>query len=187
MGNTQSAGHHNRLSKPKTNTNSAFGSPKADSPVSVSSKYADFSTKDRYQLKTQLTSPVDTDFSFSTNGDDKLGDLARNIQRRLSTLSRSNSVASHTKGSQGSKAKLASLPGSRLSLVSQSQGVDLGTAIKIIQEVSKTASPEDLAALRKLRSSLFIMHNHSCVTLVDIDVSRPSTPEYYPVSFAFSK
>lgn len=157
MGNTQSTGHHNRLSKPKTNTNSAFGSPKpdspADSPVSVCSKYANYSVKDRHQTKTQLTSPVETDFSFSANGDDRLGDLACHIQRRLSTLSRSNSVASHIRGSQGSKAKLASLPGSRLSLVSQPQGVDLGTAIKIIQEVSKTASPEDLAALRKFHSS----------------------------------
>lgn len=148
MGNAQSAGHHNRLSKPKTNTNSPFGSPKVDSPVLVDNDHADFSVPDREYLKARLTSPMETEFSFSAHADEKLGQLASHVQRRLSTLSRSNTVASRKTRARDSNAALASLPGSKLSLDSQPQSVDLATAIKLLQEVSKTASPEDLAALR---------------------------------------
>lgn len=159
MGNAQShaVGHHNRLSKPKTNTNSPFGTPKADSsPVSIQSRYADFSARDRQLLKEQLTSPVETDFDsrYSSDGVDALGELASRVQVRLSNLSRSNSVASQVAGVRNSNTKLASLPGSKLSLVSQTQSVDLETAIKLLQEVRKNASPEDLAALRRCPSLL---------------------------------
>ncbi|KAF2176706.1 hypothetical protein K469DRAFT_398977 [Zopfia rhizophila CBS 207.26] len=151
MGNAQSAGHHNRLSKPKTNTNSPFTTPKIDSPSSVTSRYADLSIKDRLQLKEQLTSPIETDFGsgFSSDEDYAIGELATHVQVRLSNLSRSNSVASHIANAPTSSAKLASLPGSKLSLVSNAQHVDLDTAIKILQEVRKNATPEDLAALHQ--------------------------------------
>jgi hypothetical protein len=49
-----------------------------------------------------------------------------------------------------SSARLSSLPTSKVSLVQSSQPVDLETAISILQEVQKTASPEDIAALREL-------------------------------------
>lgn len=152
MGNAQSATHQhpNRLSKPKTNTNSPSLAPKADSPISVSSRYANLSARERHQIKTQLLSPVETEFrqTEAWDGDDELGELASNVQRRLSLLSRSNSLSCFGSG-RSSATKLASLPGSKVSIVSNSQAVDLETAIKILQEVKRNASPEDLVALRK--------------------------------------
>ncbi|KAF2474551.1 uncharacterized protein BDR25DRAFT_301255 [Lindgomyces ingoldianus] len=152
MGNTQSASHHhNRLSKPKTNTNSPFGTPKIDSPVSVSSKYADLSARERQALKSQLCSPIETEFSssFASDADVGIGELATRLQARLSNLSRSNSRASQIKSGRASDTKLGSLPDSMLSLVSNTQSVDLETAIKILQEVRKNATPDDLAALHQ--------------------------------------
>ncbi|KAF2266297.1 hypothetical protein CC78DRAFT_153403 [Lojkania enalia] len=126
MGNAQSTGHQHRLSKPKTNTNSPFSTPVQNTPVSVHSKYADFGVRERQQLKEQLTSPAETEFgSGILNGEyEKMGELATHVQARLSNLSRSNSAASQ-------------------------RMVDLDTAIKLIQEIRKTASPEDLAALHQ--------------------------------------
>jgi hypothetical protein len=48
----------------------------------------------------------------------------------------------------GSTTKLNELHGSKISLVSNTQA-DLDSAIRLLQEVKKNASPEDLAALRK--------------------------------------
>lgn len=156
MGNNQSTGHHNRLSKPKTNTNSPFSTPKQlDSPGPVPSKDADLSSPDPQQLKKQLTSPVESEFSsmLYSDGDDGIGELATHVQLRLSNLPRSNSVASRRGSVPNSTARLSSLPGSKLSLASDTQTVDLDTAIKILEEVRKNASPEDLAALRKSNAS----------------------------------
>ncbi|KAF2108951.1 hypothetical protein BDV96DRAFT_246046 [Lophiotrema nucula] len=154
MGNTQSSAHphqhHHKLSKPKTNTNSP--SPIQNSPVSVSSKYVELSAKDRQYLKSQLISPIDTEFGsgYSYDGNDEsIGKLASHVQMRLSNMSRSNSVASQKASKHGSTTKLTSLPGSKLSLDSNPQPVDLATAIKLLQEVSKTATPDDLAALHE--------------------------------------
>ncbi|KAF2016024.1 hypothetical protein BU24DRAFT_450633 [Aaosphaeria arxii CBS 175.79] len=154
MGNASSSpttGHHNRLSKPKTNTNSPHGTPKVNVPVSVYSNSADSSVRDKQQFKTLLTSPVVTDFDSdaSPDGDDTLGDLANHVQRRLSTLSGSNSITSHRGGGRNSLGRIISPHGSKLSLASNSQSVDLDTALKILQEVRKTASPEDLVALHQ--------------------------------------
>lgn len=157
MGNAQSAGHdhehhHHRLSKPKTNTNSPSLPAKNDSPVSISSRYANLSFRERQQIKTHLLSPIDTDFGRpdSSDADDELGELAATLQRRLSTLSTSNSLSCF--GSKDSPtAKFGSLPGSKVSLVSNGQVVDLDTAMEILQEVRKNASREDLAALRGLK------------------------------------
>jgi hypothetical protein len=151
MGNAQSTGPHHRLSKPKTNTNSPFGTPKVDSPVSVTSRYADLSIKDRQQLKAHLSSPVETEFDPApyTYEDECMGELASQVQVRLSSLSRSNSVISQFATGRDTTGKLGSLPGSKLSLVSDTERVDLDTAIKILHEVRKNASPDDLAALRK--------------------------------------
>jgi hypothetical protein len=152
MGNSQSTGHHNKLSKPKTNTNSPV--PAQTSPASVSSRYADLSARDRQLLKTHLTSPLETDFGSPrhSSDDDGIGDLASRVQVRLN-LSRSNSIASQQGSGRNSRSRLGSLPGSKLSLASNRnstpQPVDIDTALKLIQEVRKTASPDDLAALRK--------------------------------------
>ncbi|PSN65672.1 hypothetical protein BS50DRAFT_64423 [Corynespora cassiicola Philippines] len=151
MGNAQSAGHQNKLSKPKTNSNSPPLPAKGESPASTPSKYADLSASDRYQIREELFSPIDQDSAGSrpsSDGDDGLGELASQLQRRLSTLSRSNSLSCFG-SKQSSTTKLANLPGSNVSLVSNSHPVDLETALRILQEVKKNASPEDLAALQQ--------------------------------------
>ncbi|KAF2499426.1 hypothetical protein BU16DRAFT_578998 [Lophium mytilinum] len=164
MGNTQSAPQHNRLVKPKTNSNSPFSSPTIPSPGSVPTKYSDLhldtvirsptgdfrSRNDtRHQLRAQLTSPMDGDCSQESDEDDSLGELATHVRDRLQSLSRSNSVASQLPSSQASTTKLSSLSGSKLSLVSDTRPVDLEAAISILQELRKNASPDDLAALRE--------------------------------------
>ncbi|KAJ4301212.1 hypothetical protein N0V90_003303 [Kalmusia sp. IMI 367209] len=172
MGNAQSSGHpHNRLVKPKTNTNSPSlapnNGPNVDSPVSLSSRYAHLSMRDRQQIKSQLLSPIETDFGYreSWDGEENLGEIAANVQRRLST--RSNSLSCF-----GSKAnsttRLSSLPASKVSLVQSSQPVDLEAAISILQEVQKNASPDDVAAIREQEPEIFIL----CDLLIR-DVTEP--------------
>ncbi|KAF2740360.1 hypothetical protein EJ04DRAFT_507896 [Polyplosphaeria fusca] len=153
MGNTQSTGHQNRLSKPKTNTNSP--APVQQSPVSISSKYTDTSVRDRQLLETQLRSSVDRESAsprHSLDHEDGIGELATHIQAHLN-LSRSNSAASQRGSGRSSRNNLGSLPDSRLSLVSSPQQVDLDTALKLIQEVRRTASPDDIAALQQALQS----------------------------------
>lgn len=154
MGNAQSHGQpHNRLVKPKTNTNSPSlapdVNPNVDSPASLASRYLNLSASDRQQIKSQLLSPVQTDFGprESFEEDENLDDNASPANIRLS--SRSNSMSCF--GSKtSSTTRLSSLPTSKVSLVQSSQPVDLETAISILQEVQKNASPEDIAALREL-------------------------------------
>lgn len=102
-------------------------------------------------LKAHLTSPLETESgsAHSLDGEDGLGELAKRMQSRLSSLSRSNSAASVHGSGRNSTSKLASLPGSKLSLASNPQRVDLDTTIKILHEVKKNASPEDLKALHE--------------------------------------
>jgi hypothetical protein len=153
MGNAQSSdGHHNRLSKPKTNTNS----PKVDSPALASSRYADWSAKDRHHLKAQLFPHPETDFccGLSSDEDNSIGDLASQVQVHLN-LSRSSSLVSRSRiGSKRmSASRVGSFRESRPSLVPDSsmdpQHVDIDTAVKILQQVRRTASPGDLAALQQ--------------------------------------
>jgi hypothetical protein len=162
MGNAQSAAHHHhhhhhphtqphhRLSKPKTNRNSPPLAPRVvDSPSSVSSRYAHLHSRERQQTKAQVRSSLEKEFGYTGLADknDDVSELATHLQRRLSGESRSNSLSCF--GSvRGSATKLTSLSGSKVSLVSNTQAVDLETAIKIVQEVKKNATPEDLAALR---------------------------------------
>jgi len=92
----------------------------------------------------------------SDDNEDAVGELApRGRGRPLSIISRSNSRVNSRSNSlscfrskQGSTAKLTDIHGSKLSLVSNTP-VDLEAAIRLLQEVKKNASPEDLAALRK--------------------------------------
>ncbi|KAF2198147.1 hypothetical protein GQ43DRAFT_174459 [Delitschia confertaspora ATCC 74209] len=156
MGNSQS---HHKLSKPKTNTNSPFASPKVDKaakvePLSVSSRYSDFRATEtpsrpngKRDFRTLLSSPVETDFSFPPDENDDIGELASHVQRRLSTLSTSASPRSPIASAQTSTTKLASLPSSKLSVTRNSLEVEYDTAVKILQEVRKNSSREDLASL----------------------------------------
>ena len=158
MGNAHSHGHpHNRLVKPKTNSNSPSLAPDAgqnvESPSSLASRYAHLSTQDRQQIRSQLLSPLQTEFEHRDSLEeddtleDTLEDTASNVNRRLS--SRSNSMSCF--GSKTSSiTRLSSLPASKVSLVQSSQPVDRETAISILHEVQTNASPEDMAALREI-------------------------------------
>jgi hypothetical protein len=162
MGNAQSAPQHNRLVKPKTNSNSPFSSPTVPFPASESTKYSDplvdiilsptgdsrsrLDTGD--QLRAKVTSPTDGSFSQGSDEDDSLGELANHVRDRLQSLSRSNSVASQLPSAHASTTKLSSLEGSKLSLLPDSRSVDIESAISILQELRKNASPDDLVALR---------------------------------------
>ncbi|KAF2749939.1 hypothetical protein M011DRAFT_475260 [Sporormia fimetaria CBS 119925] len=74
-------------------------------------------------------------------------ELAEQVQVRLSNLSRSNSIASQHGRVQ--KGRAAALPRQSTISIAESQGVDLDTALRILQEVRKSASPQDLAALHQ--------------------------------------
>ncbi|CAO2648933.1 Nn.00g098820.m01.CDS01 [Neocucurbitaria sp. VM-36] len=162
MGNQQSTANHNRLSKPKTNTNSPSPALKADSPVSVSSRYADLSARGRQQIRENLLSPAHTEFGsaiWSNKDDGVVETITHTRGRPLSVISRSNSRANSRTNSRsnslscfgsrhGSSTKLAGLGDSKVSLVSTAQ-VDLEAAIKLLQEVKRNASPEDVAALQQ--------------------------------------
>jgi hypothetical protein len=158
MGNAQSHGEpHNRLAKPKTNRNSPAvfteDDRNVDAPASLSSRYANLSARDRQQIRSQLLSPVQTDFEHRASLDEEKSLEELDVQRRLS--SRTNS-ASGFRHKAGSTARLSSLPTSKVSLVQSSQTVDIETAISILQEVQKNATPEDIAALRELESETLL-------------------------------
>lgn len=167
MGNNQSTiNRHNRLAKPQTNTNSPRLA--TDTPASASSRYTDWSAKSRYQARETPLSPLDTESGsgeWSKQEEDVVGQIApRTRGRPLSMISRSNSKANSRAGSRtnsrtnslscffgskhGSAAKLTDLHDSKTSVTSHTQA-DLDAAIRILQDIKKNGSPEDLAALRK--------------------------------------
>ncbi|KAF9730392.1 hypothetical protein PMIN02_011011 [Paraphaeosphaeria minitans] len=151
MGNAQSHGEpHHRLVKPKTIRNSPSAVPEnehnLDSPASLSPIYANLSARDRQQIKSQLLSPVQTDFEHRGSFDEEKSSEELDVQRRL--CSRSNSMSCF-RNKAGSTEMRSSLPTSKVSLVQSSQTVDIETAISILQEVQKNATPEDIAALRQ--------------------------------------
>ncbi|KAH7401833.1 hypothetical protein DE146DRAFT_442950 [Phaeosphaeria sp. MPI-PUGE-AT-0046c] len=167
MGNNQSTvGHHNRLSKPKTNTNSPAPPSAIESPVSLKSRYTDLSAKGRYHVQETSLSPLETENGWPSKDEDAVGELAPHPRGRpLSIISRSNSRANSRTNSrtnsrsnslscfgsrQGSTTKLTDLHGSKTSLNGQ---VDLEAAIRLLQEVKKNGSPEDLAALHEALDS----------------------------------
>lgn len=162
MGNAQSAGHpHNRLVKPKTNSNSPYLAPtryaSADSPLNLSTHFAQLSTRDRQQIKSQLLSPVETEVGLGDIPDfekDLEGEpVTVNVTRRNS--SRSNSLSCF--GSKASSTtKLASLGASKVSLGLNSQAGEIEAAIQILQEAQKNASPEDVAAIRECLCGSFL-------------------------------
>jgi hypothetical protein len=166
MGNHQSTPGHNRLSKPKTNTNSPGPVHAADSPISVTSRYTDFSAKGRYYNRETPQSLLETETGSVVQqgkSEDAVGELAsRTRGRPMSIISRSNSRTNSRTNSRsnslscfgsrhGSNTRLTDLHGSKTSL--STNAVDLDAAIRLLQEVKKNGSPEDLAALRKYKCS----------------------------------
>lgn len=160
MGNTQSAEHHhshhhhhhqhNRLSKPKTHSTVLLSvAPKpGTSTAAASQSNVCLSAKDHPQISSQLPSPVVTDFGCHSHGNDGVGPPAGPpSHRRQSSTSRANSLSCFGSSKSNDTTKLTSLPGSKISLVSNGQVVDLKTAIQIVQDAKQNASPADLAAL----------------------------------------
>jgi hypothetical protein len=164
MGNTQSAEHHhshhlahhqqNRLSKPKTHSTSLLAAaPKpGTSTAAACQSNVYLSAKDHPQISSQLPSPVVTDFGWHqqshSHGNDGVGPPAGPpLHRRQSSTSRANSLSCFGSSKSNDTPKLTSLPGSKISLVSNGQVVDLETAIQIVQDAKQDASPADLAAL----------------------------------------
>ncbi len=153
----QSTSQHNRLSKPRTNTNSKTASPLVfnDIPCSDSPHYIDLNAKSR-----EAISPISKEPSSAIWTDQDVFDneaAAEGRGRRSTVVSRSNSRTHSRSGSalrsfvrsrRSSTANLKNLPGSKASLVSTTQS-DVEAAIRLLQEVKRNASPEELAALRK--------------------------------------
>ena len=160
-GNGQSTSQHNRLSKPKTNSNSKPASPivNNDIPFPDSPRYADLSAKNRQQIKDTI-SPISREAESAIWSDQDAFDTEAAVEgrgRRSTVVSRSNSRAHSRSGSalrsfvrsrRSSTTNLKNLPESKVSLVSTTQS-DVEAAIRLLQEVKRNASPEELAALRK--------------------------------------
>jgi hypothetical protein len=160
-GNGQSTTQHNRLSKPRTNTNSKSASPivSNDIPYPIS-PHADLSAKNREQIRESMLSPTSREVTSAIWSDQDVVDTEPAVEgrgRRSTVVSRSNSRAHSRSGSalrsfvrsrRSSTTNLKNLPESKVSLVSTTQS-DVEAAIRLLQEVKKNASPEDLVALRK--------------------------------------
>jgi hypothetical protein len=156
MGNNQSTSQnniHHKLAKPRTKANSAAAAvappplvSRIDDPqTSPSSRRAYLSSSERQQIKSQLLSPLETDFDRASLEEDvnlALAEIATNAQRRYSTASCFGSR-------RNSDLKNKSLSGSRVSLALGRQDLDIDTAIAILDEVKGIASSEGLASLRE--------------------------------------
>ncbi|KZM23100.1 uncharacterized protein EKO05_0008353 [Ascochyta rabiei] len=164
--NGQSTPQHNRLSKPRTNTNSNSNSKPAspivnsDIPCPDSPQYADSSATDRQQIRDSMLWPASKEAESATGPDQDTFDTERVAEgrgRRSTVVSRSNSRAhsrsasalrSFVRSRRNSTANLKNLPDSKVSLASTTQP-DIDAAIRLLQEVKRNASPEELAALRE--------------------------------------
>ncbi|RDI79520.1 hypothetical protein Vi05172_g10345 [Venturia inaequalis] len=97
----------------------------------------------RQHMRSQLLSPEEHDSAMQT-GRDKVDVLAVSLAR---SLSRSRSRRAYGPTLQTSSSKLNN-NASQMSLPSE-RAVDLGTAVALLQELRKTATPEDLVALHR--------------------------------------
>lgn len=160
-GNGQSTTQHNRLSKPRTNTNSKSASPIVSNDIFYpESQCVDLSAKCREQIHESMMSPMSREAASAIWSDQDVVDTEPTVEvrgRRSTMVSRSNSRAHSRSGSalrsfvrsrRNSTTNLKNLPESKVSLVSTTQS-DVEAAIRLLQEVKKNASPEDLVALRK--------------------------------------
>ena len=157
----QTVPQHNRLSKPRTNTNSKTASPivNKDTPFADSPRYTDLNEKSRQQIRDAF-SPISKEAGSGIWSEQDVFDtepVAEGRGRRSAAVSRSNSrthsrshsaLRSFVRSRRSSNATLKNLPESKTSLVSTSQS-DVEAAIRLLQEVKRNASPEELAALRK--------------------------------------
>lgn len=159
-GNGQSTTQHNRLSKPRTNTNSKAGPVvNNDIPYPSSPRFADLSAKSREQIRETMLSPISKEAGSAIWSDQDVVETEPAVEgrgRRSTVVSRSNSRTHSRSGSalrnfvrsrRSSTTNLQNLPESKVSLVSTTQS-DIEAAIRLLQEVKKNASPEDLVALR---------------------------------------
>lgn len=149
-----SLGTKNRLSKPKFN---AFANSSAtpsrhtlntlvDGYESVTEpSNGDCRSKQpaRQTLRSQLCGQEDRDAENDLYDDEPVGGSTVNVKGRLS---RSGSQTTHYLSAKGSVSQLTNP--SQASLIPESGAIDLETAVAILQELRKTASPEDLVALR---------------------------------------
>ncbi|GME32791.1 hypothetical protein GTA08_BOTSDO03088 [Neofusicoccum parvum] len=111
----------------------------------------------RQQIRLQLFGPQEDDAlchrettAPPDDGDDSLGDLAASFTDRLTTLSRSGTPLSDPGGARTSTMKSSSaVAASRLPLVPDKRTIDIEAAIGILQELKKSATPEQLVALHK--------------------------------------
>ncbi|KAF2630863.1 hypothetical protein BU25DRAFT_249638 [Macroventuria anomochaeta] len=161
-GNGQSTSQHNRLSKPRTNTNSKLASSVVnnDIPYPDSPQFAELNAKKRQQIRDGLLSPISKEAGSAIWSDQDVADTEAAVEgrgRRSTVVSRSNSRAHSRSGSalrsfvrsrRNSTTNLRNLPESKVSLVSTTQS-DIEAAIRLLQEVKRNASPEELAALRE--------------------------------------
>ncbi|KAF2405561.1 hypothetical protein EJ06DRAFT_526083 [Trichodelitschia bisporula] len=174
MGNSQShpdPRERTKLSKPKTFARSShstvsslddghgscsrwskdgtYQSPSKPNPAGIGSSYeAGSSSSTIDQGNIDHVSPVRSQrLSLSTGStasedDQTYGELASHIARRLSTK---GSVGTHLLRAASSRTGLADR--SRSALESENRAVTLETAVAILAELRKTATPDDLAAL----------------------------------------
>jgi hypothetical protein len=173
-----SPAHSNRLTKPRTSSTTATTISKSpspvftpDSPLPESPHYSDLSAQSRQHIKEWILTPNDKDIDMSLpvlDKDMEAGELATDSRGRLSfVLSRNNSKTNSRAnskqpnsvsnsrsnslsffGRRHSSANTSSMHDSRSHIMSGSQ-VDVEAAIRLLQEVKKSASPEDLAAIRE--------------------------------------
>jgi hypothetical protein len=141
MGNAQSSPlskEQRRLSKPKTNTNSPHSTPKPDSTVTAN-------------VHPQHHNTIEKNSHLDGLLDDGLGDLANNVRDRLTSLSRANSLIRRNVSTDSQLSNLAQSHNDHQSplALESSQPIDVNGAIRLIQELQKNASPEDLRALRE--------------------------------------
>jgi hypothetical protein len=164
MGNSQSTARNMRLTKPKTSADSPVATIVVETPGSFSSRYDVSNAKGRQRARETMLCPPETDFDSDvvpTDDYNRKGEPGSHPRGRPSsatsksnsrTNSRSNSLSCF--GSrQGPSTKLGDLQEDHVAAGKQS--IDMETAIRLLQEVKKNASPEDLATLRKLRT-LFV-------------------------------
>ena len=147
------SGAKNRLSKPKVNgfanSSATLSRQTLNTTFDGCESVVESSTGDnrskhatRQSLRSQLCGPEDREVENELNSDEPLGGFATNGK-----LSRSCSQATtHYLSAKGSMSQLTNA--SQISLIPESRTIDLEAAVAILQELRKTASPEDLVALR---------------------------------------
>ena len=176
MGNATSSDaprEAHRLTKPRTYNHSpsphlgTLSSLESDDVVWTSAGSSRTKQEARYHLRTQLFGPNEEDAlstqQHSDNGSQVLADLADNIDR-LTSLSRPASNPSES-GAQ---------PTPTMPSAHEKRTVDLEAAIAILQELKKSATPDQLVALRtSLRQHPSPCHQ---VLMCPQLQTRPSSP-----------